>query len=59
MLKIDSFLTERFPVLQALVYEVCGLHILKRSAELETFKNEVIRHVREKYNLESLKDLPT
>lgn len=59
MLKIDSSLAARFPGLQALVYTVCGLHILKRSPELEMFMNEVMRHVREKYDLESLKDLPT
>ncbi|MFH0748362.1 MAG: hypothetical protein V1915_00325 [Candidatus Bathyarchaeota archaeon] len=59
MLKIDSSLTVRFPDLQALVYEVCGVHIQKRSPELEMFKNEVMRHVREKYDIESLKDIPT
>jgi DNA/RNA-binding domain of Phe-tRNA-synthetase-like protein len=59
MLKIDSSLAVLFPDLKALVYEVRGVHIEKRIPEFEAFKNEVIRHVRERYNLESLKDLPT
>jgi DNA/RNA-binding domain of Phe-tRNA-synthetase-like protein len=58
MLKIDPSLTTRFPDLQAHVNEVYGMHIQKRSPELEIFKKEVIKHVNEKYDLESLKDLP-
>jgi len=42
-----------------LVYEVRGVHVQKRSSELEMFKNEVTRNVREKYDLESLKDRVT
>jgi len=59
ILKIDSALTVRFPGLQALVYEVHGVHIQKRRSELEASKYEVIKNVRERYNLESLKDMPT
>ncbi len=41
MLKIDTSLTEHFPELKALVYEVTRVHIQKRSPELESFKNGV------------------
>ena len=59
ILRIDPFLTVRFPDLQALVYKVRGVHVQKRSSELEMFKNEVIRNVRERYDLESLKNRMT
>jgi len=59
ILEIDSSLEVRFPDLKALVYKVWGVHVQKRSPELEIFKNEVMRQVREKYDLETLKDLST
>ncbi|MDQ1281444.1 MAG: hypothetical protein QG670_2709 [Thermoproteota archaeon] len=59
ILKIDPSLNARFPGLQALIYKLSDVHIQKRSPDLETFKNEVRKNVKEKYDLESLKDLPT
>jgi len=58
-LKIDAHVKTRFPGLQVLTCEILGVKIKKRSAELEKFAKELMEQVRQKYNLESLKDLPT
>ena len=59
MLTIDSKLKTRFPDLDVLTFHVEGVHVQKRSNELENFKEEVVKQVREDYDLESVKDHPT
>lgn len=58
ILTIDPVLSERFSGLQAPVFELRGVHVQKRSPELEAFKSEVTCRVRQQYDLESLKDRP-
>ena len=58
-LKIDSELKTRFPDLNVLTLHIKGVQIQKRGAELEKFKVEVMRQVRNKYSLDSVKDYPT
>jgi len=58
-LKIDSKLKTRFPDLTVLTLHIKGVQIQKRGAELEKFKVEVMRQVRNDYNLDSVKDHPT
>ena len=58
-LKIDSELKTRFPDLNVLTLHFKGVQIQKRGAELEKFKVEVMRQVRNKYSLDSVKDYPT
>ncbi|MDH5690639.1 MAG: phenylalanine--tRNA ligase beta subunit-related protein [Candidatus Bathyarchaeota archaeon] len=58
-LKIDSKLKTRFPDLTVLTLRIKGVQIQKRGAELEKFKVEVMRQVRNEYNLDSVKDHPT
>jgi len=58
-LKIDSELKTRFPDLNVLTLHIKGVQIHKRGAELEKFKVEVMRQVRNDYNLDSVKDHPT
>jgi DNA/RNA-binding domain of Phe-tRNA-synthetase-like protein len=57
-LKIDSELKTRFPDLAVRIFQIKEVKIQKRNSELEKFKVEVIRQVREEYDLESLKDQP-
>jgi DNA/RNA-binding domain of Phe-tRNA-synthetase-like protein len=58
-LKIDSKLKSRFPDLSVLTLHIRDVKIQKRGAELEKFKVEVMRQVRNDYNLDSVKDHPT
>jgi DNA/RNA-binding domain of Phe-tRNA-synthetase-like protein len=58
-LKIDSKLKTRFPDLTVLTLCIKGVQIQKRDAKLEKFKVEVMRQVRNDYNLDSVKDHPT
>jgi len=58
-LKIDSKLKTRFPDLNVLTHHIKGVHVQKRDNELENFKVEVMRQVRDDYNLDSVKDHPT
>jgi len=55
-LKIDSKLKTRFPDLTAYILQVKDVKIQKRDAALEKFKVEVMRQVREEYDLDSVKD---
>ncbi|MGQ9459659.1 MAG: B3/B4 domain-containing protein [Candidatus Bathyarchaeaceae archaeon] len=54
--KIDIQLKTRFPDLKVLTCEIKGVKVEKRNVELEKFENQIINHVRERYDLESLKD---
>ncbi len=58
-LKIDSKLKTRFPDLNVLTFHIEGVHVRKRDSELEKFKVEVIRQIRDDYSLDSVKDQPT
>jgi DNA/RNA-binding domain of Phe-tRNA-synthetase-like protein len=58
-LKIDSKLKTRFPDLNVLTFHIEGVHVQKRDSELEKFKVEVMRQVRDDYSLDSVKDHPT
>ena len=58
-LKIDSELSTRFPDLNALTLQVNGLKIQKKDVALEKFKLEVMKQVRNDYNLDDVKDHPT
>ena len=57
-LKIDSKLKTRFPNLTAYILHIKNVKVQKRDAELEKFKADVMRQVREEYNLDTLKDQP-
>lgn len=57
-LKIDSKLKTRFPDLIAKILQVKEVKVEKRNSELEKFKAEIAKQVREMYDLESLKDQP-
>ena len=57
--KIDTQVKTRFPELTILTCNIEGVKVEKRSIELEKFKNETMKQVREKYDLESLKNLST
>jgi len=59
MMEIEPSLKSCFPDLKVLIYEIKRVEVQKRSVELEKFKDEVMRQIRKKYDLESLKDLPT
>ena len=58
-LKIHVQLKTRFPELKALTCEIKGVKVEKRSVELRKFQNEITKQVREKYDLDSVKNLPT
>jgi len=57
--KIDTQVKTRFPELTVLTCRIEGLKVEKTNTELEKFKNETMKQVREKYDLESLKNLST
>jgi len=58
-LKIDFELSTRFPGLNALTLNINGLTIKKRDPELENFKLEVMKQIRNEHNIDSVKDEPT
>jgi DNA/RNA-binding domain of Phe-tRNA-synthetase-like protein len=58
-LKIDSELGTRFPDLTVITFQVNGVKIQKKDAELEKFKLEVMKEVRNEYDLDAVKDHPT
>jgi len=55
-LKIDIQLKTSFPDLKVLTCEIKGVKVEKRNVKLEKFEDETMKHVRERYDLESLKD---
>jgi DNA/RNA-binding domain of Phe-tRNA-synthetase-like protein len=55
-IKIDIQLKTRFPELKVLTCEIKGVKVEKRNVELEKFEDQIINHVRERYDIESLKD---
>ena len=57
--KIDTQVKTRFPELTVLTCNMEGVKVEKTNVELEKFKNETMKQVREKYDLESLKNVST
>ena len=58
-LKIDAQLKTRFSDLTVLTCNVKDVKVKKQNVELEKFKDEIMEKVREKYDLDSAKNLPT
>jgi len=58
-IKIDVQLKTQFSDLTVLTCEVKDVKVEKQNAELEKFKDEITEKVREKYDLDSVKNLPT
>ena len=54
----SSDLKNRFPNLRALVFSVRDVEIAKMDNELESLEKEILKETREKYSLETLKDIP-
>ena len=57
--KIDTQVKTCFPELTVLTFNIEGVKVEKINIELEKFKNEIMKQVREKYDLESLKNVST
>ncbi|MCP8304159.1 MAG: hypothetical protein H3Z50_01600 [archaeon] len=57
-LKIEQELIDRFTGLQALIVHIRGVKVERRKPDLEDFKEQIIKEVKEKYDIESLKDVP-
>jgi len=55
--EIESVLKGRFPGLRVVVGYVEGVRVGSTGADLQEFKEEVLREVKQKYSLESLKDV--
>jgi DNA/RNA-binding domain of Phe-tRNA-synthetase-like protein len=58
-LKIESELSTRFLDLNALPFQVNNVKIRKKDPELEIFKLEIMKQVRNEYDLDDVKDHPT
>ena len=58
-LKIDVQLKTRFSDLTVLTCNVKDVRVEKQNVELEKFRDEITEKVREKYDLDSVKNLPT
>ena len=58
-LSIEFQLQKRFPELKVLTCQIGGVRVEKRNVELERFKEEVMKEVREQYDLESLRNVST
>jgi DNA/RNA-binding domain of Phe-tRNA-synthetase-like protein len=58
-LKIDAQLKTRFSDLTVLTCNVKDVKVEKQNVELEKFKDEITEKVREKYELDSVRNLPT
>jgi len=58
-LNIESHLQKSFPDLKVLTCLIRGINVEKRNVELERFKQEVMKQVRDQYDLDSLRNLST
>jgi len=58
-MKIDSKVKARHPGLDVLTCRVANVAVERKNLELEKFKEELIKEVKSKYTLNSLKDAPT
>jgi len=59
LLKIDNEVKARYPGLDVLACRVANVVVEKKNLELEKFKEELIKEVKSKYTLDSLKDVST
>ena len=59
ILEIDSEIKNRFPDLTALFINIDNVRVQKQDIELENYKDEVIKKVKQEYNLNSVKNHPT
>ena len=59
MLKIDSEVRAGYPGLDVLTCRLANVAVEKKNLELEKFKEELIKEVKGKYTLDSLKNAPT
>jgi len=59
VLKIDSEVKAGYPGLDVLTYRLANVAVENKNLELEKFKDELIKEVKGKYTLDSLKDAPT
>jgi len=59
LLKIDSEVKAGYPGLDVLTYRLANVAVENKNLELEKFKDELIKEVKGKYTLDSLKDAPT
>jgi len=57
MIKMSPDLKKRFPDLRILTFSVKDVKISQRNNELEKLKKTILKEVRERYNLESLKNI--
>jgi DNA/RNA-binding domain of Phe-tRNA-synthetase-like protein len=58
-LRIDVELKTRFSDLKVLTYNIKDVKVEKQNAELEKFKGEITEKAKEKYDLNSVRNLPT
>jgi len=59
LLKISNEVEARYPSLDVLTRRVTNVLVEQRNSELEKFKEELVKEVKAKYTLDSLKDAPT
>jgi DNA/RNA-binding domain of Phe-tRNA-synthetase-like protein len=57
-LKVDPALMSRFPGLTAQIIRIRGVEVKREKPELEFFKAEVVKKIREKWTLEQLREHP-
>jgi len=57
-IKVEESLKVRFPGLQALAYRLEGVKVRERDDRLEAFRERLLMRIRERYDLETLKDVP-
>jgi len=55
--EIDPALRDRFPGLQVIVRHIDGVNVERSEPDLQRFKQQVLGEVKQKYSLESLKDV--
>ena len=56
--RIEPNLRERFPGLQVVVKSLDGVTVESAGVELQSFREEVCREIKQKYTLEDLKNVP-
>jgi len=57
-LRLEPRLRERFPDLNAEIIHFRGVHVERQNKQLEEFKDEVAQRLRERWNLDQLRDDP-
>jgi len=57
-LKLSPGLRQRFPDLNAEIIRFSGVHVARESPQLEDYKGEVAHRIRNRWNLDQLKDDP-